>query len=353
MNFKPDCKTLFTVLSAASILSLNVSFCIAESLPEATAGQSVSRESPDEHPSPAARDNTAEKSVEPESPVYRDIIGDKFIYVVKKEESLRSIGARTGMNWRTIAKENRLNPAKHLEPGRKLVIDTRRIVPVSMQSGIVINIPEQALYLFRDNRPDKVFPVGLGRKQGKPPVMWRTPTGNFRIVGKQKNPAWHVPLSIRKEMRNKNQKVIVTFPPGNRNPLGKYALRTSLPGIMIHGTTTPESVFGFSSHGCIRMLAGNIRELFNDIDVKTKGEIIYRPVKMAVSEDGRVFLEVHRDIYNKYKNLESEVKRLVEINNAESMVDWQKIKDSLKLKSGVVEDITLESDRRYTAKASQ
>ncbi len=373
MNLPSDFITFFTILAVASILFPDVSRCEAQPPLEATDGRIVLRKSPDSPPSPAApqpspdirpvpaeddaspppvRDNPAEETVENKNPVFQNIVGERIVYAAKKGESLRRIGTKMGVDWRSIARENRLDPSRRLEPGRKLVIDTRRIIPKSIRSGIVINIPDQTLYMFRNNQAEKIFPVGLGRKRGKKPAMWHTPTGNFRITGKQKNPVWHVPISIREEMKQKKRNIITAVPPGSRNPLGKYALRTSLPGIMIHGTTAPDSVYRFGSHGCIRMLNENIRELFNHIGVRTKGEIIYQPVKMAVTDDGRVFLQVHEDIYKKYKNLETEVKRLIGINNAESMVDWQKIRDSLMLKSGMLSDVTLENVPRHTAKAA-
>lgn len=277
------------------------------------------------------------------------IIGGESIYVVKKRESLRMVGAKTGTDWRVIAKENHLDPKKQVLPGQKIIINNRKIVPKFVQNGIIINIPDRTLYLFRDNRLEKALPVGLGRKQPGKDTDWRTPTGKFSIVGKEKNPTWHAPPSIQKEMREAGRKVDVTVQPGNRNPLGKYALRTSLSGVMIHSTIHPESVYGFSSHGCIRMLPGNIEELFNDVRTRTNGEIIYQPVKVAVTGEGRVFLEVHPDFYNKKKNLETEVKRLITTNDAESRVDWNKIKISLKLKSGKAEDVTLESAPQVTA----
>ncbi len=281
------------------------------------------------------------------------LIGGTFVYLVKKRESLRMVGAKMGTDWRIIAKENRLDPTKNLEPGQKILIDNRKIVPKFMQDGIVINIPDRTLYLFRDNQLAKALPVGLGRKQQGRKADWRTPTGKFSIVGKQKNPTWHVPPSIRKEMQQTGKTVKVTVPPGNRNPLGKYAMRTSLSGVLIHSTIFPESVYGFSSHGCIRMLPGNIEELFNDVNAKTNGEIIYQPVKMAVTGEGRIFLEVHADVYNRRKNLENEVERLIAANGAGSRVDWDKIRTSLKSKSGKAEEVTLASDAQFVAQTAK
>ncbi|PKN59558.1 MAG: hypothetical protein CVU53_07595, partial [Deltaproteobacteria bacterium HGW-Deltaproteobacteria-11] len=67
----------------------------------------------------------------------RLIIGEKMVYTVKKRQSLRMLGAKLGVNWRTIARENGLNPAKSLSAGQKVRINTRRIVPKTRTEGIV------------------------------------------------------------------------------------------------------------------------------------------------------------------------------------------------------------------------
>jgi len=46
-----------------------------------------------------------------------------------------------------------------------------------------------------------------------------------------------------------------------------------------------------------------MENFFYQVRVKSHGEIIYRPVKIAM-ENNRVFLEVHRDIYGKSPGLE-------------------------------------------------
>jgi L,D-transpeptidase ErfK/SrfK len=83
-----------------------------------------------------------------------------------------------------------------------------------------------------------------------------------------------------------------------------------------------------------------MEEIFNSVRINTSGEIIYEPVKAAVSGSGRVFLEVHTDPYRKVRNLEDETKRILEGKNAADRVDWQKIRRLLKDGSGIVEDVT-------------
>jgi L,D-transpeptidase ErfK/SrfK len=112
-------------------------------------------------------------------------------------------------------------------------------------------------------------------------------------------------------------------------------------GILIHGTIAPNSVYGFNSHGCIRVLPGNMQEIYKDIQVNTNGEIIYQPVKLAVSDDGRIFIEVHGDVYDRLGNLEEVAKGLIIKYNAQQKVDWEKVRATVRNKSGFPEDVTV------------
>jgi L,D-transpeptidase ErfK/SrfK len=270
----------------------------------------------------------------------RMITGKKLTYVVRKGDTLRLIGAKFGVNWKLVARQNRINPKTFLKPGQKLSINTRRIIPKILQDGIVINIPDRTLYLFKNRKLEKVLPVALGMTKLYGELLWQTPTGKFKILSKIKDPAWHVPPSIQKEMELDGKTVITLVPPGDENPLGKYALKTSLPGILIHSTIAPESINSYSTHGCIRVLPANMEDIFDEVQINSSGEIIYQPVKIARSENGQIFLEVHQDVYDRHENLPALTKRLIAKNNLELLVDWNKVNASLRRKSGVPEDIT-------------
>jgi L,D-transpeptidase ErfK/SrfK len=288
-----------------------------------------------------------EDAVEGDSPVSSSMmVGKEFVYIVKKHESLRMIGARLGVAWRAIARENGLDPGRPLEPGRVLVINTRRIIPKTLHDGILINIPDRTLYLFKGNRLQRAVPVAVGMPANQDYGEWRTPTGRFRVLAKMKNPTWHVPPSIQSEMKRNGEKVLTVVPPNKGNPLGKYALKTSLSGILIHSTTNPESIYNFASHGCIRVHPGKMEEIFPEIPLHARGEIVYQPVKLAFLDDGRVFIEVHGDIYNRYKKLDDVAKGLITRNGAEQRVDWEKVRDLLRRKSGIPEDVTLDEAAR-------
>lgn len=270
------------------------------------------------------------------------IVGEEYVYTVKKRESLKMVGAKLGVSWRMIAQDNELDPKKPLEAGQELNINSRRIIPKTLKEGIIINIPDRTLYLFKDKKLEKAVPVALGMPVRVEYGDWRTPTGHFRIISKMKNPTWHVPPSIQTEMKKNGRKVVTEVPPGGKNPLGKYAFKTSIPGVLIHSTVKPGSIFSYASHGCIRVHPQNMEAIFPAISVKTSGEIVYQPVKLAISDDGRVFLEVHGDIYKRYKNLDAVTKELIVKNKAEKKVDWEKVRVLLRKKSGIPEDVTLD-----------
>jgi L,D-transpeptidase ErfK/SrfK len=84
-----------------------------------------------------------------------------------------------------------------------------------------------------------------------------------------------------------------------------------------------------------------MEEFFPQVKVNMKGEIIYMPVKLAVTEDGRIFLEVHHDVYNMSTSLVAEARQMVEKQKLSELVDWEKLKSVVKQKSGVAVDISL------------
>ena len=93
--------------------------------------------------------------------------------------------------------------------------------------------------------------------------------------------------------------MLKVVPPGANNPLGKYWLGLSMPGIGIHGTTSPKSIYHFQSHGCIRLHPEDAERLFHMVEEGEAGIIIYQPILLLHTPQGQVFIESHRDIYKK------------------------------------------------------
>lgn len=314
-----------------------------DSQPSGSVFSSMSSAAPEKPFEPAQAAETATAPIEefyPETVISQRIVGGEGIYKVRKNDSLRLVASRLGVRLKDLARMNRLRTDAMLFPGQRLKYNNRRIVPKTISNGIVVNIPDRNLYLFRNGRVSANYPVALGISKKKESTIWRTPVGKFQIVDKKENPAWRIPLSIQKEMEENGEEVLTFMPPGPKNPLGKYALRTTLAGILIHSTTKPASINSYSSHGCIRVMPEHMEQLFNSISVPTSGEIIYKPVKVEVTNDGRVFLEVNNDTYEQIEDMATEVRKAIVRKRAESMVSWQMVTRVTNEKTGIAVDVT-------------
>ena len=87
----------------------------------------------------------------------------------------------------------------------------------------------------------------------------------------------------------------------------------------------------------------HMEALFKDVSVNMSGEIIYQPVKIEVTADRRVFLEVNRDVYEQVKDIKAEVKMLVTKKGVGDSVSWEKIAQVIRESAGIAEEVTLKS----------
>jgi L,D-transpeptidase ErfK/SrfK len=272
---------------------------------------------------------------QPSWPVFSDVRGGEFIYLVKKTDSLYSISGKEGSTWEYLAEINNLQPPFHLSIGQKLTVNNRHIFPrTQLKDGLLLNIPGHMLYVFENGEISQRFPVGVGRPD------WPTPTGVFKIAGKFKNHTWTVPKSIQEEMRLEGKVVMEKVPPGPDNPLGKYWLPLSIPGYGIHATPWPESVGHSTSHGCIRMVNKDMEWLYGQITPGTPLAIVYEPLKLAVNSEGRIFLETHPNTYQKPHSYWNHVQNLARQNGLSDRINWEKVALVLNKRNGIAEEIT-------------
>jgi L,D-transpeptidase ErfK/SrfK len=262
------------------------------------------------------------------------VVGAKFEYTVQPGDYLIKIGARFAVAAEMLASENGLKYDALMKPGQKLVIENFHIVPEVRGDGLLINLPQRMLYLFRSGELAAAYPVGLGKPS------WPTPDGDFTVVEKVENKAWVVPKSIQEEMRREGQQVKKKVPPGPDNPLGKHWLGLSIPGIGIHGTIAPASIYHFQSHGCIRLHPDDIAALFEQVVHGETGSIIYVPVLLAES-DGKIYLEVHRDIYEAADVSLTAVKKLAQDLMLTDRINWDHAAEVAERHEGAARDVTL------------
>ena len=230
------------------------------------------------------------------------LIGENIILEYKGEETLADLGRRYDVGHLAIGDANLSLEPDDLADGNDILIPTSWIIPELMDEGILINLAELRLYFFRrgDNEGTFVstFPIGIGREG------FSTPTGDYEVMMKIKDPAWYPHASTRA----RNRALPFVVPPGPDNPLGPYWIELSLEGYGIHGTKTPSSIGKKISLGCIRLLDDDLEWLFERTYRGMPVKIINRAVKIAFS-GGTPYLEVHRNGLT-FRALESEVRRL-------------------------------------------
>lgn len=127
---------------------------------------------------------------------------------------------------------------------------------------IRIDLSERKLYLY-DGADGLLATYRVAVGMSSHP----TPTGDFRIMSKAKNPIWNPPDSAWAEGMG-------PVPPGPENPLGTRWMGLNSPGIGIHGTPAPSSIGTAASHGCIRMKIPEVEDLFDRVFVGTSVEIV-------------------------------------------------------------------------------
>ena len=69
-------------------------------------------------------------------------------------------------------------------------------------------------------------------------------------------------------------------------------------------------------------------------------KIIYRPIKLAVTNEGRVYLEVHPNIYQWEFNPKEYVQDMAEYYQICDRIDWDKVPAILKAKEGIAREVT-------------
>jgi lipoprotein-anchoring transpeptidase ErfK/SrfK len=124
---------------------------------------------------------------------------------------------------------------------------------------IVVKTHERRLYFILEPGRAMRYPVGVG-KAGK---QW---SGTTKIEGKYLNPAWSPPSEVRRDKPGMPN----VIPGGSpRNPMGVAAMTLAGGEYAIHGTNVPNSIGGFVSYGCIRMLNDDISDLYRRVPVGT------------------------------------------------------------------------------------
>jgi L,D-transpeptidase ErfK/SrfK len=260
------------------------------------------------------------------------IVGGRTVYEVKAGDTLGTIGARFGVARATLIELNQLTTPYLLAMGQALVIDNTHIAVANPDVKLTINIAQRMLVLT-EGESVRAFPITVGRR------TWPTPVGAFTIISKEVDPVWDVPESIQREMEQQGKPVIVRMDASPLNPLGRHWIGLSLPGLGIHGTNAPSSIYAFASHGCIRMHPDDVADLFQRVGVGMTGVLVYQPVVVAVV-DGRIWIEAHPDEYRRTTGAAGLVRTVIEREGLGARTDWALVDEVLRRRRGRAVDVT-------------
>jgi L,D-transpeptidase ErfK/SrfK len=253
-------------------------------------------------------------------------------HVVSSGDTLQALAARAGVDVATIAAENGLANGHALVPGQRLVVDNRHIVPAGRDdASIVVNLPQRMLFYF--GQAVAGLPVAVGRR------TWQTPISEYHVVMLEREPTWDVPESILAEARRLGRTLPRSVPPGPANPLGHFWIGLSGGAVGIHGTNAPSSIYGAVTHGCMRLHPDDVAWLFPQVTAGMTVRTVYKPVLLA-DIGGRVFLEVHPDVYRRAPNALDAAQALASERGLTGRIDWAVAARVVASHDGVARDVT-------------
>src|SRR5579872_1630713 len=219
----------------------------------------------------------------------QDVVGLVQITTTTKDDTLTDIARRFNVGYEEILRANPKVDPWLPGAGKQIVVPTQFILPNAPREGIVINIAAMRLFYFPAHKKDEpqevlTHPIGIGK------VGWATPEGVTKVVRRQKDPTWRVPVSVLKEHKENGEILDPVIGPGPDNPLGKFAFYLEWPSYLIHGTNKPAGVGLRSSHGCIRLYPEDIAQLFEMVPVGTKVRVVNQPFVFGW-KDGQLVMQ--------------------------------------------------------------
>ncbi|MCF8496392.1 MAG: L,D-transpeptidase family protein [Alphaproteobacteria bacterium] len=218
----------------------------------------------------------------------KSYVGDMITYKAQEEDTFVHIARDFNLGFVEMRAAN-----PDIDPwipgkGTKVTLPTRHILPDAPREGVVINLPEMRMYVFRDgDQPILSFPIGVGRDG------LETPVGHTKILRKMADPVWRPTDRMRRE----KPELPATVEAGPENPMGTHALYLGWPTYAIHGTNRAFGIGRRVSSGCIRLYPEDIISLYNLVPVGTDVTVVDQPLKLGWIDD-KLYMEVHPTIRN-------------------------------------------------------
>lgn len=205
-------------------------------------------------------------------------------------------------------------------PGPGVGAETGPSQAESVKDGrrIAVNVASRILILYEGNRKIRMYPIGAGTAETP------TPPGFYAVETKEVNPTWIDPDDMEKRI-----------PSGPDNPLGYRWIGFS--GTYgIHGTNAPESIGGYVSNGCVRMLEKDVEELYSLVSVGTPVVVYYDRIVIDSAPDHTVSYYIYPDGYG-WQDLDVvDVRRALGGYGVDNFVSDAEIAEKIEASDGTV-----------------
>jgi L,D-transpeptidase ErfK/SrfK len=256
------------------------------------------------------------------------VVGQPQTHHIVRYENLYFIARDYDLGFWELARYHRDLDHFYLPWETDITIPTQWVLPEDPSPpGYLLNVAELRGYrFFPDKHEVWTFPIGIGVLDYKTPFNKR-----FRVQSKSVNPGWHIPKGLQEKYG------MAYMPPGEDNPVGNRWMGLSHYGL--HGTHAPMGVGRLVSHGCIRHYPEDIVKLFDLTPVGTTVEIVYQPVKFGYLH-GRIFVEVHEDIYLKIPDMLAYAMKRLQDRDLAGRINWTRFLQAVEEQSGAPVDIS-------------
>ncbi len=222
---------------------------------------------------------------------FHPVVGEAREYRVQRGDTLLGIARRFRTDTITLERLNGLHGAR-LRPGTVLTLPSLVILPETPDEGVVLNIPERAIYLFLNRQLAARYPVAVGMK------TWQTPQGKYEILSRVKDPIWETPDEMVRREHSRRADVAG----GADNPLGDRwmawcEVKATDSEVGFHGTNKPSCIGRTVSHACVRLYPECVHDMFERVYEGMPVYSIYEPVKLGRKDDA-YYLSVSPDVYD-------------------------------------------------------
>lgn len=131
--------------------------------------------------------------------------------------------------------------------------------PVEDVVKVLVKLKEKRVYVYKGDKIIAKYPIAIGKKG------WETPTGEWQVLEKIKNPSW-TSFKTGKVVSRRVENIL------GARWIGFWTNQEDVIGF--HGTSNLKSIGTAASHGCVRMYNRDVKALYKMVKVGTNVNVV-------------------------------------------------------------------------------